>query len=405
LWYVLIEHQALLRSRLNDLFLTLHVDFEGEVAYKRQATALRSSQPGCAQIAWVLRSIDGYTDLDFELLLTVADWFTTNTAGGLTPRQVPIPGVHAKWLNTHGPAVEALTATPLRLAPRHPARIHFAYLDPNYLASGRRRFDSAAVGDTMHPAYKPDIVVITENKDTAIHFPQTPGGVAIEGCGYGAAVVAAFNWIVSAPTLVYWGDIDAAGFEILDCYRRDGVPAVSILKDIHWYSTYAPWGTFHHPNGEPIGTTDRKPLPNLTESERSAYHAVCDPVAGLPPRVEQERIPLQVAPCGTHRGSLPGQSLTTEPNHIAPGRLRFHAGADTRGDEPGSAGRTSPGASPKLPSKGTQQKLGELQYHHPPQPSGDATAAGPHKQFHATNPKRYWTSRCGIRSTPQVGRT
>src|SRR6266545_6854425 len=37
LWDVLIEHQALMRSRLNDLFLTLHVDAEGEVAYKRQA--------------------------------------------------------------------------------------------------------------------------------------------------------------------------------------------------------------------------------------------------------------------------------------------------------------------------------------------------------------------------------
>lgn len=37
LWDVLIEHQLLLRSRLNDLFLTLQVDPEGEVAFKRQA--------------------------------------------------------------------------------------------------------------------------------------------------------------------------------------------------------------------------------------------------------------------------------------------------------------------------------------------------------------------------------
>jgi Domain of unknown function (DUF4194) len=37
LWDELVEHQDLLRSRLNDLFLTLHVDAEGEVAYKRQA--------------------------------------------------------------------------------------------------------------------------------------------------------------------------------------------------------------------------------------------------------------------------------------------------------------------------------------------------------------------------------
>lgn len=37
LWDVLIDCQGLLRSRLNDLFLTLNVDLEGEVAYKRQA--------------------------------------------------------------------------------------------------------------------------------------------------------------------------------------------------------------------------------------------------------------------------------------------------------------------------------------------------------------------------------
>jgi hypothetical protein len=36
-WQTLMENQPLIRSRLNDLFLTLHVDLEGQVAYKRQA--------------------------------------------------------------------------------------------------------------------------------------------------------------------------------------------------------------------------------------------------------------------------------------------------------------------------------------------------------------------------------
>ena len=261
----------------------------------QRATELRRRHPACERTAWVVRSADSYTDLDFELLLAVAAWFTTNTAEGLTPRQVPIPGVHAKWLNTHGLLVEALIASPLRLAARHPSRIHFTYLDPDHVAAGGRRFDSAVVGDTMDPLYKPDVVVITENKDTAIHFPQTPGAIAIEGCGYGGAVVAAFPWILNASTIVYWGDIDAAGFEILDGYRRDGVPAASILMDLDTYHTYGPWGTFCQPNGQPIGTSQPKPLPNLTEPERSAYQAVCNPTDGLPPRVEQERIPLPIA--------------------------------------------------------------------------------------------------------------
>lgn len=37
LWEVLVRNEDVLRSRLNDLFLTLHVDRESEVAYKRQA--------------------------------------------------------------------------------------------------------------------------------------------------------------------------------------------------------------------------------------------------------------------------------------------------------------------------------------------------------------------------------
>lgn len=36
-WRVLVEHERVLRSRLNDLFLELHVDHAREVAWKRQA--------------------------------------------------------------------------------------------------------------------------------------------------------------------------------------------------------------------------------------------------------------------------------------------------------------------------------------------------------------------------------
>lgn len=38
-WRVLVEHERVLRSRLNDLFLELAVDREREVAWKRQATS------------------------------------------------------------------------------------------------------------------------------------------------------------------------------------------------------------------------------------------------------------------------------------------------------------------------------------------------------------------------------
>ncbi|GAA4107503.1 hypothetical protein GCM10022215_00420 [Nocardioides fonticola] len=43
-WAVLVEHERLLRSRLNDLFLDLAVDRSREVAWKRQATSETGSR-------------------------------------------------------------------------------------------------------------------------------------------------------------------------------------------------------------------------------------------------------------------------------------------------------------------------------------------------------------------------
>lgn len=249
--------------------------------------------PTCTRLSTVLRSVDAYTDRDFELLLTVTDWFASHSADGLTPRQVPVPGVHAKWLNTHTPVIEILLGRRLNLAGRHPARIHFAYLDPEHLASAGRRFDSATVGDAAEPVYRPTVVVITENKDTAIHFPPIRRGIAIEGAGFGGLTVASFEWVLAAD-VVYWGDLDSAGFEILDGYRRDGVPARSLLMDLKTYVEYAAWGTYHDAKGERLRPSAPKPLETLTEAEREVYHVVCSQAAG-PPRIEQERIPLDEA--------------------------------------------------------------------------------------------------------------
>lgn len=256
---------------------------------------LRERFPDCTEYPKVLRLADSYTDLDFGFLLDVALWFDHHDAAGMTPRQVPVPGVHAKWLNTHGPAVETLIGRPLDLARRHPARIHFSYLDPDHLTGGGRRHDSASVGDTMVPAYRPDVVIIVENKDSALHFPAVPGGIAVEGDGFGGSTAAAFDWIAEAPYLYYWGDIDAEGFEILAGYRRAGLAVTSILMDLDAYEAYAPWGSSTLPNGERIRRRAPKALPELTAAERDAYHAVCQASSGLPLRVEQERIPLDVA--------------------------------------------------------------------------------------------------------------
>lgn len=260
-----------------------------------RAATLSAHFPDCTAVAKVVRLADDWSEVDFDLLVTVASWWSTNTSVGLTPRQVPIPGVHAKWLNTRRPAVEMLVGRPFDLAARHPPRIHLTYLDEKYLASGGRRYDSATAGDVSALAYEPAVIVISENKDTAIHFPGMAGGMAVEGGGFGGATAARFTWLVGAPLVVYWGDIDAEGFEILDGFRRSGVPATSILMDLKTLRSYAVWGTDLDKGGRPIRTRNPKDLLTLTSSERAAYEVVCRGTPGLPVRLEQERIPLTVA--------------------------------------------------------------------------------------------------------------
>jgi hypothetical protein len=76
----------------------------------------------------IVRDVDGYSDLDFDLACSTAHWFRDHgeTARGLTPRQVPVPGLQAKWLNTRRATIATLAGLPdLGLMAPHPPRIHF----------------------------------------------------------------------------------------------------------------------------------------------------------------------------------------------------------------------------------------------------------------------------------------
>lgn len=245
-----------------------------------------------------VRDVDTYSDADFDLLCTTAAWFRrhADTAHGLTPRQVPIAGLHAKWLNTRHGLIAALAGLDqLDLLPRHPPRIHFTYLDPHHRAGGGRWHDSATVGDFMTSAYHPAVIVISENKDTAIHFPPLAGGIAIEGAGFGGGTAAAVDWVRTCTTLLYWGDLDAAGLEILNGYREAGLAVTSILMDLKTFDRFQQFGTATDARGNPLTCPPRRDLLYLTGPEHALYARLTDPSWGGYRRIEQERIPLEVA--------------------------------------------------------------------------------------------------------------
>lgn len=244
----------------------------------------------------LLRMVDSYSAVDFTLLLTVADWYLEDPARtlGITPRQVPIPGVHAKWLQSHRAAVQALTGLgDLGLLPNHPPRIHFTYLDPAHRAAGRRIHDSATVGDAFVPEYLPEAVVISENKDTAIGFSPLTRGISVEGVGKGGSTIASFPWIRDAPVVVYWGDIDRDGFEILNGYRVDFDRDLdSILMDPTTYESFEQYGTNLDQHGRPLLPGSPRAVERLHPEEKAVYLRLLDERHTGHRRVEQERIPL-----------------------------------------------------------------------------------------------------------------
>ncbi len=263
---------------------------------RKRLAVLQAQYSHVADDGRLLRAVEALSDLDFTLLCRASDWFAHNDATGLTPRQVPIEGMHAKWLNTRQTLVRELAGVDdLKLLPPHPAWIHFTYLDPAYRATGGRVHDSATVGDSAALPYQPRVVVISENKDTAIHMPPVAGGISVEGVGKGGGTAAAFSWVTEAEHVLYWGDMDADGFEILNGFRAAGVPARSLLMDMQTYVTWERYGTNHDPKGQPIKATGPKVLPHLTDRERELYDCLAAESWTRYRRIEQERIPLAEA--------------------------------------------------------------------------------------------------------------
>lgn len=256
---------------------------------------LQESFPGCNAPALV-RSVDGYSDSDFDLLLVAGDWFRTHAFEDVTPRQVPIEGLHAKWLDSHRSDLQWLLGGVELSFARRPQQLNFTYLDPGHRRSGGRLHDSVVPGTPMEPEYRPTIVVISENKDTALFFPEIPGAVAVQGGGdAGVGLVAQVPWLRDAPHLFYWGDIDRDGFRIVNRYRQAGVNIETILMDRETVERYRRWASPTDKNGKSLTHSSLPTLPYLTQEEQGTVILLEAPEEPFAIRIEQERIPLGLA--------------------------------------------------------------------------------------------------------------
>lgn len=232
-------------------------------------------------------AIDRLDDPDFALLLHVLCWLRENPSSGYRLRQVPIPGMHTKWLGARRALVEGLHAAvtgsvSLGLVGA-PETVRVRFLDPSSRPGGLTDV-TAPIQELAAMTIAPDTVLVFENLESVLALPDWPGAVAIHGAGY-AVPVHAIPW-ARRGRVVYWGDLDADGFAILHRLRAHGVEARSVLMDEETLLAYRDlWVP------DPGGVA-RRALSTLTPAEQRTLDRIADE-GGV--RLEQERIPWSAA--------------------------------------------------------------------------------------------------------------
>lgn len=249
-----------------------------------------------------LQQIVELDDSDFEILLDVTKWFTENPRSGLTVRQVPVPGMHTKWLARHRRLVLACLSIPklggdadqsdeelgqdnldplgLKALPVH---IDVILADPvdRALVGGLRHLSAPLPEIDALPVH-PETVLIIENKESAYLIPDRPRTVVIHSLGNHLNVLEEISWLDGARHL-YWGDLDRAGFTLLSRARARMPRLASILMD---QATLDEYKALAVEDGTRVDT----PEPTLIDFEAAALAALTT-AHGTYLRLEQERLP------------------------------------------------------------------------------------------------------------------
>lgn len=231
------------------------------------------------------RVVAALDDADFERLVHVLDWLRQHPVSGMRVRELPIRGIHTKWIEARRGLVETLHrvgtgASGLGLHESMPL-VRMRFLDPGPSPVGLTDV-TAPVDDLARLRFTPDRVFVFENLATVLAMPPATGAVVVHGGGHRVDLIARLPW---ARTVTYWGDLDSHGFAILHQLRAAGVRATSILMDAETLLAHRDlWVEDPRPNTGVFGRLT--PAESRTLQLLSAQGNV---------RLEQERIPWDYA--------------------------------------------------------------------------------------------------------------
>jgi hypothetical protein len=233
-------------------------------------------------------------DTEFERLCRVVAWLRKHPCSNLYPRQLPIPGIDSKWVESRRAVVASLvaalldipetgdffTTTGLRAAPD---RLRMRLLDKQLCAQlGGLSDIEAPAGEFIDLNLPAQRVLIVENLVTGLACEALPGTVVFMRRGYAVNTLAELPWLAALPVL-YWGDIDTHGLAILSRLRAYLPQTRSLMMDESTLLTFKElWGREEAQHAAPL-------LPNLTDAEQRLYRALREGEYRQV-RLEQERI-------------------------------------------------------------------------------------------------------------------
>ncbi len=237
---------------------------------------------------------------EWESILNVCKYFRENPKPNLYIRELPI-NVHTKFVERKQAVIKDLLDVLIsehlnndekqfekrfNLKYSEP-QIRFKILDKEISQIYFSGLDDLAIPVSQFETLNLPIkkVLVVENKTTLytattfLTLPKMDKTIAIFGSGYSVANLKNVKWFKNIE-LLYWGDIDVQGFEILSQFRGYFHETKSILMDIVTFEKF-----FEHDLGT---STNISTILNLTDNEQELY----DILKTNNWRLEQEKIPF-----------------------------------------------------------------------------------------------------------------
>ena len=249
---------------------------------------------------WIIKNPKKVIDNtnEWESILKVCQYFKQNLKPNLYIRELPIK-VHTKFVERNQSVIKELLDILIsehinKEEKQFEKRFNLKYAEPqirfkvldktisNRFFSG---LDDVAIPASQFETLNLPIkkVLVVENKTTlytTLTLPKMNETIAIFGSGYSVYNLKNVNWF-GGLELLYWGDIDVQGFEILSQFRTYFPQTRSVLMDKQTFDQF-----FEDDRGTPTNISTKL---NLTDEEQQLY----DILKTNNWRLEQEKIPLE----------------------------------------------------------------------------------------------------------------